>query len=225
MENIRKTFILNFVSLVVAILIVAVIPLSKGYFWLQLILVALFVLSYISLAYFIARVVRHCENDISHLEDLKFLLITILFVFATIYFLLASFDKSQSMLSGFRGYPGGEFAIDGVVPLLNYIQGLLLTYFNSLYYSVVVMATLGDSGMSVTNIVPRMFVAAQLTITYSLIVFKLSEYFNSRAELAAKESEDRIVKSMRSKSECTCCCSQCEIRKPRKIWRISSWLK
>lgn len=226
MEKIRKTFFLNFITLILALLLAAIIPLSRGYFWLQVTVILLFIFSYIMLTYFLIRLVKHCEADVSHLADLKFLLITILFVFATLYFLLASFDSSEKIIFGLRGYPKDKkIAIDGVLSFLDYMQDLFLTYFNSLYYSAVVMATLGDSGMGVKNIVPRIFVATQLIVTYSLIIFKLSEYFNDRSGIAAKESEDRIVNSIRSSLDCACCCCLSKTEKPRKTWRIFPWLK
>jgi hypothetical protein len=109
-------------------------------------------------------------------------------------FFIGVIDAKEQMISGLREIKAVDnydlFSFDG---FFSYFQDLTLTYLNSLYYSVVVMATLGDSKIVAEDGFSRIIIAFEVGAALSLTIFKIGEYYSERSSAEIMETERRIL--------------------------------
>ena len=130
---------------------------------------------------------------------LKFFFITLAVVSAGAYFFIAIIDSKEQMIAGLREVEAEQvYNFQSLNGLMAYARDLVSTYLNSLYYSIVVMATLGDSTITAHGGLTRVIVAFEVATALSLTVFKIGGYYGERATLEAKQSESRIIRELQN---------------------------
>lgn len=132
------------------------------------------------------------------LEELKRLYISTATSFGSAYFFLAMIDSNQLIVRGLRA----ECALGDVcatVPQGFYelFKNTADTLMNALAYSVLVMATIGDSKIAMVNGLGRIFVAAEVAISVGMTVFKLGQVFSDQTTKEIQVSERRIRRDLR----------------------------
>ncbi|MGP8294585.1 hypothetical protein ACT3XD_10435, partial [Halomonas sp. AOP7-B1-5] len=68
----------------------------------------------------------------------------------------------------------------------------------SLYYSIVIMSTLGDSGIVIKNTFVRLIVVSQVIATLSLTIFKIVEHYSNHSLVEARMSELKILNEIKN---------------------------
>jgi|TARA_R110002110_G_scaffold60683_1_gene170642 hypothetical protein len=178
-------------------------PYAKGIFWAIILLVLLALALIVNALYLINTAHKLLKFNFNSFQDIKFLFIIMAFLYSAVYFYISVFDAEGSLISGLRQieyYSYYEFySLDG---FLEYFQDMLFTYLNSLYYSVVVMATLGDSGVVVEHTVVRMLVASQVLILFSLTIFKIVEFYSENSYLETNRLEKNILRNIKDIKLC-----------------------
>ncbi len=131
------------------------------------------------------------------MQELKFLFVTLVTTGAGSYFLIGIIDYKEEMISGLREIKEiseyGIYTFDG---FSRYFKDVVNTYLNSVYYSIAVMSTLGDSKIVLEGGFARVIVAIQVVMTVSLTVFKIGEFYREQSSKEAKKSEARILDSV-----------------------------
>lgn len=171
-----------------------VIPYARGNVTAQSLLIFLALVLYFYIFKLLMAVISRLSKKETSINDLKFLFITLAVLCAGAYFFIGVVDVSEKMLSGVRAIkPDSEYDLYSVQGSFTYFQDLSFTYLNSLYYSIVVMATLGDSKIVVEGGLTRLIVAFEVATAISLTIFKIGEYYRELSAKEAKETEGRIV--------------------------------
>ncbi|NHN37203.1 two pore domain potassium channel family protein [Pseudomaricurvus alcaniphilus] len=133
----------------------------------------------------------------SSMHELKFLVITLATTCASGYFYIGIIDPGEKMISGLREIgPIEQYQIYTLDGCFTYFQDLIHTYLNSLYYSIVVMATLGDSNIVAEGGFTRIVVAFEVGTALTLTVFTLGEYYSGQSSLHSKAAENRIIEKI-----------------------------
>ncbi|EKO3833953.1 hypothetical protein NTH52_004972 [Vibrio harveyi] len=149
---------------------------------------------YIWNAYILIQVIKAVSSKQSSIHELKFLYITLGITCAAGYFYYGVMDAKELTISGLRAvkdYSHYElYTFDGA---FEYFKDLFDTYLNSIYYSIVVMGTLGDSLIIVKGGFARFIVGFEVATALSITVFKVGEYFSDASSKETKASEDRII--------------------------------
>lgn len=132
------------------------------------------------------------------INDLKFLFITLAILCASGYFFVAITDAGQNSISGLRVIKAdSEYDFNSFKGPVDYFIDIARTYLNSLYYSIVVMATIGDSTISVKGELPRVIIAFEVTTALTLTIFKIGTYYSEQSSNEAKATEYRIVNEIK----------------------------
>ena len=146
------------------------------------------------------QVIKACSSKQASIHELKFLYITLCFTCAGGYFFFGVMDSKEVTISGLRvikEYSEYElYTFDGG---FCYFQDLFNTYLNSIYYSVVVMGTIGDSNISVNGGFARFIVCFEVATALAITIFKIGEYFSEESSKEAKASEKRIIEAFKNK--------------------------
>lgn len=171
-----------------------VIPYARGNFMAQSLLMLLALVLYFYIFKLLIAVISRLGKTETSINDLKFLFITLAVLCAGAYFFIGVIDASEKMLSGLRAIkPDSEYDLYSLKGSFAYFQDLSFTYLNSLYYSIVVMVTLGDSKIVVEGGITRLIVAFEVATALSLTIFKIGEYYRELSSKEARETESRIV--------------------------------
>lgn len=102
------------------------------------------------------------------------------------------------MISGLRQIKSeDEYQLSSFDGFFRYFQDLMFTYLNSLYYSVAVMATLGDSKIIAEGGFTRLIVTFEVGTALSLTIFKIGEYHSQRSSAEMKAVEKRIINEVK----------------------------
>ncbi|MCO7072095.1 hypothetical protein [Vibrio cholerae] len=169
-----------------------------------LVMIAAFIL-YLWNGFILAQVIKAVSNKKSSIHELKFLYITLCLTCAAGYFYFGIIDSDEKVISGLRVMKDynayGLYTFEGA---FDYFIDICHTYLNSIYYSVVVMGTLGDSVISVKGGFARFIVGFEVVTTLAITVFKIGEYFSDMSSREAKMSERIIVSEIQKLGMCSC---------------------
>ena len=177
--------------LVTSILLVSWIPLASGIG--KLLLFALAIMAYVYTFYSIGRLISEYKNYPKTDNALVQLYLNMLFTFSSAYFFLAAIDIDENMISGLRAmnpHFSHNYSLIGVV---EYFNGLGFTFVNCVYYSLVVMATLGDSSVVLKNTLPRTIVMFQVGYTIWLTGYALASHFSNKSTEEIKKVEENLT--------------------------------
>lgn len=143
-------------------------------------------------------VVKNLNNKDASINELKFLFITLAVLCASGYFFVAITDAAQNSISGLRVIKAeSEYDFNSFKGPIDYFIDIARTYLNSLYYSIVVMATIGDSTISVKGELPRVIIAFEVTTALTLTIFKIGKHYSKQSSHEAKATEDRIINEIK----------------------------
>ena len=171
-----------------------IIPYSRGNSVAMLLLFFLGIVLYGYVGKLLVDVIKRLSHKETSIKELKFLFLTLAVLCAGSYFFIGVIDVEQKMISGLREIkPDAKYVLFSFNGFFRYFQDLAFTYMNSLYYSIVVMATLGDSEIIVKGGFTRIIVAFEVSTAISLTIFKIGEYYSELSSAEAKETENRIV--------------------------------
>lgn len=143
-------------------------------------------------------VIKSLNKKDTSINELKFLFITLAILCASGYFFVAITDAGQNSISGLRVIKAdSKYDFNSFKGPVDYFIDIARTYLNSLYYSIVVMATIGDSTISVKGELPRVIIAFEVTTALTLTIFKIGKYYSELSSNEAKATEDRIVNEIK----------------------------
>ncbi len=175
-----------------------VIPYARGNSLAGVLLVLLAIALYYYIGKLLIDVINQLSKNETSIKELKFLLITLAVLCAGGYFFIGVIDAKEQMISGLREIKTDDnydlFSFDG---FFSYFQDLTATYLNSLYYSIVVMATLGDSRIAAEGGFTRIIVVFEVGTALSLTIFKIGEYYSEYSSAEAKKIEGRILNEIK----------------------------
>ncbi len=196
MDQVRAIYKKNFLIAAGSFVIVLFLPYATELArWLMM---ALALTLYVYLGYMMVKLAEECMRPATSLERLRFLYITIGLFFASGYFFLAAIDSGEEMIKNVRVFCSTDCSYPGFDGFSERIQETTYTYLNALYYSIVVMTTLGDSKITVEGGLARPLVAAEVLMSIGMTVFKLAQYYNDMASKEARSTEDRLVREIRA---------------------------
>lgn len=133
------------------------------------------------------------ENNNTTLEELKVLLFGLVALFAAFYFFISVIDIEEKAISGIRVIKAREeYDFNCYADMADYFLDIVKTYLNSLYYSIVVMVTLGDSSIIVKSHLVRFFVAAEVLSVLFITLFKVTSYYDGVSERKHEELKSLI---------------------------------
>ena len=194
MEDLTRIYLKNLFFTACVFVLGLVIPYARGNSLAGALLILLAIVLYGYIGKLLIDVIKQLSKKKTSIKELKFLFITLAVMCAGGYFFIGVIDAKEQMISGLREIKADDkydlFSFDG---FFSYFQDLTFTYLNSLYYSVVVMATLGDSKIVVEGGFTRVIVAFEVGTALSLTIFKVGEYYSERSSAEAKETEGRIL--------------------------------
>lgn len=171
-----------------------VIPYARGHSLAVALLSLLAIILYGYIGKLLIDVIKQLSKNETSIKELKFLFITLAVLCAGAYFFIGVIDAEEQMISGIREIKADEnYDFLSFGGFFSYFQDITLTYLNSLYYSVVVMATLGDSKIVAEGAFTRVIVAFEVGTALSLTIFKIGEYYSERSSAEVKETEGRIL--------------------------------
>lgn len=170
------------------------IPYAKGNTLAVTLLILLAIILYCYIGKLLVEIIMQLSKRATSIKELKFLFITLAVLCAGGYFFIGVVDSAEKMISNLRHIKTKDcynlLSIDG---FLDYFLDLILTYLNSLYYSIVVMATLGDSKIIAEGIFTRIIIVFEVGTALSLTIFKIGEFFSERSSAETKKFERRIL--------------------------------
>jgi len=194
MEDLTRIYSKNLFFTACVFFLGLVIPYARGNSLAGVLLILLAIGLYGYIGKLLIDVIKQLSKKETSIKELKFLFITLAVLCAGGYFFIGVIDAKEQMISGLREIKAGEnydlFSFDG---FFSYFQDLTFTYLNSLYYSIVVMTTLGDSKIVAEGGFTRIIVGFEVGTALSLTIFKIGEYYSERSSAEAKEIEVRIL--------------------------------
>ena len=194
MEDLTRIYSKNLFFTACVFVMGLVIPYARGHSLAGALLVLLAIVLYGYIGKLLTDVIKQLSKSETSIKELKFLFVTLAVLCAGGYFFIGVIDAKEQMISGLREIKADNkydlFSFDG---FFSYFQDLTFTYLNSLYYSIVVMATLGDSKIVAEGGFTRIIVAFQVGTALSLTIFKIGEYYSERSSEEAKKTEGRIL--------------------------------
>lgn len=193
----RKKFLFGIFKVTLSIFVLAIsLYFVKDNAWAVGCIIALGLLIYIDIFIKINVGVKKITDDKPTLKDLKFLLFSLITMYAAAYFFISIIDVDEELISGIRMIKlEGEYDFSSCNDWVEYISDIVKTYFNSLYYSVVVMVTLGDSSIIIKGYIVRFFVVAEVLSVLFVTLFKVTEYYDN---ISKNKHEDlkRVIKRL-----------------------------
>ena len=199
MEDLTRIYSKNLFFTACVFALGLVLPYGRGNSIAGLILIFLAVILYGYIGKLLVDVIKRLSHTETSINALKFLFITLAVLCAGGYFFIGIIDGKEQMISGLREIkPDGAYDLYSFDGFFDYFQDLTFTYLNSLYYSIVVMATLGDSKIVAEGGFTRIIVAFEVGVALSLTIFKIGEYYSERSSEEAKAREKRILNEVQS---------------------------
>nr|WP_321239370.1 ion channel [uncultured Tolumonas sp.] len=176
------------------------LPFSKNWAILQPAIFIIYLCCYVFISYLMSSLVKKVLSKESSIQELRFLYLTLIIVCASGYFLFSIIDMKGTMISGLSEiHDITSYKLNSFNGLLSYFNDLVFTFINSIYYSIVVMATIGDSSVTLHNGFPRMLVAFEVAMTISLTVFKISSLYNKESSEDLLKLKNEIIKEINNK--------------------------
>ncbi|MGM8224936.1 hypothetical protein ACSV5M_00040 [Cellvibrio sp. ARAG 10.3] len=199
MEDLSKIYSKNLFFTACVFALGLVIPYGRGNTIAGLLLIFLALVLYGYIGKLLMDVIKRLSHKEASIKELKFLFITLAVLCAGAYFFIGVIDGEEQMISGLREIKDGRaYDLHSFDGLFDYFQDLTFTYLNSVYYSIVVMATLGDSKIVAEGWFPRIIIAFEVGVALSLTIFKIGEYYSDRSSEEAKERERRIINEVQN---------------------------
>ena len=194
MEDLTRIYSKNMFFTACVFTMGLVVPYARGNSLAVVLLILLAIVLYGYIGKLLVDVVKQVSQKETSIKELKYLFITLVVLCAGGYFFIGIIDAKEQMISGLREIKADDkydfLSLDG---FFGYFLDLTFTYLNSLYYSMVVMATLGDSKIVAEGGFTRIIVAFEVGIALSLTIFKIGEYYSERSSAEAKETESRTL--------------------------------
>ena len=176
--------------LVTSVLLISWIPLASDPY--KPLLVPLATIIYMYTFYSIGRLIQDFKSYPKTDNALLLLYLNILLTFSSVYFFLAAIDTNESMIFGLRAMNPHFSENYSLISVMEYMSGLSFTFINCVYYSLVTMATLGDSSIMLKNILPRIIVMFQVGYTLWLTGYALANHFSKKSTDELKEMERNL---------------------------------
>ena len=176
--------------IVTSVLLVSWIPLASelGKLFLLLLAMVVYVYMFFSIGKLISEYKSYPKTD----NALVQLYLNILLTFSSAYFFLSAIDIDENMITGLRAM-SPHFSEDySFIGVIDYFNGLGFTFVNCIYYSLVVMATLGDSSIVLKDTLPRTIVMFQVGYTIWLTGYALANHFNNKSTEELKKVENNL---------------------------------
>ncbi|MDX1750351.1 MAG: ion channel [Methylophaga sp.] len=198
MEDLNRIYLKNVFFTSCAFMMGLVLPYAKGNSLAMFLLIILAIILYRYIGNLLIDVIKRLSHQETSLKELKFFFITLVILCAGGYFFIGVLDAEEQMLSGLREIKlDAEYELYSVEGFFTYFNDLIFTYLNSLYYSIVVMATLGDSKIVVEGSFTRLIVAFEVVTALTLTIFKIGEYYSELSAVASNQAENRIVSEVK----------------------------
>lgn len=199
MEDLTKIYSKNLFFTACVFFMGLGIPYAKGNSIAGLLLIFLAIVLYIYIGKLLIDVINRLSHKESSIRELKFLFVTLAVLCAGGYFFIGVIDVKEQMISGLRVIkPDDSYELLSFNGFVRYFHDLTFTYLNSLYYSTVIMATLGDSKIIAEGVFTRMIVAFEVGVALSLTIFKIGEYYRELSVTEAKQTEQRIISEVKN---------------------------
>ncbi|MBE0464279.1 hypothetical protein [Halomonas colorata] len=199
MVGLNKTYSRVFLFTSGVLIFGLLIPYSKNEMWAFILLLFLSAILFVFVFVLVNAVEKLVKNKFSSVRELQFLFVILVFLYAGIYFLLGLADIDERLIRGLREIREySNYKLYTVNGFFEYLHDVFLTYFNSLYYSIVIMSTLGDSGIVIKNTFVRLIVVSQVIATLSLTIFKIVEHYSNHSLVEARMSELKILNEIKN---------------------------
>ncbi|WP_224553014.1 hypothetical protein [Pectobacterium versatile] len=193
MENVQKIYSKNLIFILFVFIISFLLPYAKSDIFSGLLLSASLIL-YVYMFIILLNVIRRVNDPDISIKELKFLFITIAVFYSGCYFFLATVDKDEMVISGIREMELlVHYDFCSFNGFYNYAKDIFSTYLNCVYYSIMIMATLGDSNIEASGGIAKFLVASEVGVTLTITIFKIGEYYSLRASQETKEMEKNII--------------------------------
>ncbi|QQG30193.1 hypothetical protein JFY74_09315 [Pectobacterium carotovorum] len=156
---------------------------------------------YLYMFIILLNVTKRVSDPKISIKELKFLFITIAAFYSGCYFFLATVDQNEVMISGIREVNASlDYDFYSLSGFYDYAKDIFNTYLNCVYYSVMIMATLGDSNIEASGGIAKLLVASEVGLTLTITIFKVGEYYSLRSSQEAQEMEKNIISRIDSLS-------------------------
>ena len=180
------------------------IPYIQGITILQVLATILGLMLYLWSGYILIQVIKEVSKKQTSIQELKFLYITLALTCAAMYFYYGVMDSKEETIYGIRAIKDFQsYQIYTFKGAFEYFKDLFDTYLNSIYYSVVVMGTLGDSVISVKGGLGRLIVGFEVATALSITVFKIGEHYSELSSREVKASEQKILEAVDRLKPCS----------------------
>ncbi|MEO9944723.1 hypothetical protein [Paraglaciecola sp.] len=200
MDDLTKIYSKNLFFTLCVFFVGLALPYSRDSALAILLLILLVFLLFAYLGKLLLDVIKRVSHSDTSIKELRYLFITLAILCAGSYFFIGIIDSKEQMISGLREIKvEASYELNTLSGFFGYAQDLVSTYLNSLYYSIVVMSTLGDSKIIVEGGIPRFIIAFEVGAALSLTVFKIGEHYSKRSTLEAKATENRIIEAVKSR--------------------------
>lgn len=220
MKNLNSIYSKNLFFTLCVFLLGLMIPYARGYDLAGLLLIVLVILLYVYIGKLLVGIIKELSQEDTSVKELKFFFITLVVICAGGYFFIGIIDVKEEMISGLRALKNEDkydfFSFSG---FMTYFNDLIFTYLNSLYYSVVVMTTLGDSKIVAEGGFTRIIIGLEVSTALTLTIFKIGDYYSKQSAREAKESETKIINQLERLQ------LGCELQKPQSHYQKRNLMK
>ncbi|KFF70513.1 hypothetical protein IW01_10170 [Pectobacterium brasiliense] len=198
MKNSQNIYSKNLFFILFIFIISLCIPYAKSNpFKITLFLGSLSLYAYMFII--LLNVIKRVSDPRISINELKFLFITIAAFYSGCYFFLATIDQKEIMISGIREVNASlNYDFYSFTGFYDYAKDIFITYLNCVYYSVMIMATLGDSNIEASGGIAKLLVASEVGLTLTITIFKVGEYYSLRSSQEALEMEKNIIRRIDS---------------------------
>lgn len=198
MEDINKVYSKNLFFTACVFIMGLSLPYIRGNGTFISLWIMMAVFLYVFALKLLIDVINSVNKKTASINELKFLFITLAVLCASCYFFVAITDAGQNSISGLRVIKAdSEYDFNSFKGPVDYFIDIARTYLNSLYYSIVVMATIGDSTISAKGELPRLIIAFEVTTALTLTIFKIGTYYSEQSSNEARAIEHRIVNEIK----------------------------
>ncbi|MFJ5363481.1 hypothetical protein ACIPR9_00015 [Pectobacterium punjabense] len=199
MEGLSNIYTKNLIFTVCVFIMSIALPYSHQFNTIKPLLLIIILVLYAYMGKLLVDIIKKLGQKQTSVKELKFLFITLAVLCAGVYFFIAMVDQKEMLISGLRVIkPHSYYNMYSISGFYDYFFDVFSTYLNSIYYSIMVMATLGDSKIAAESGVSRLIIAFEVGTTLTITIFKIGEYYSEHSSQEAKASEERIINHIKN---------------------------
>lgn len=194
MKDLSNIYTKNLIFTACVFIMSIILPYSNQFNIIKPLLLIMTLILYAYMGKLLVDIIKKLGQKQTSVRELKFLFITLAVLCAGAYFFIAIVDQEEMLISGLRVIkPHTHYNMHSIAGLYDYFFDVFSTYLNSFYYSIMIMATLGDSKIAAESGITRLIIAFEVGTSLSITIFKIGEYYSEHSSQEAKASEERII--------------------------------